>query len=162
MPKSRNILVCPLDWGIGHATRCVPLIRILLEKEVNVILGTSGRAGNFLKSEFPDLQNIDFNEYGIVYPAKGHMALKMMMQAPALFQSIKKEHLLLNQVIETHKLDAVISDNRFGLWSEKIPGIYITHQLNIKAPTGYGFTEAAIFSMHKKYIKHFFTKTELV
>ena len=35
---------------------------------------------------------------------------------------------------EKYKIDVVISDNRYGLHTTKIPCIFITHQLLIKAP----------------------------
>ena len=28
---SKNILVAPLNWGLGHATRCIPIIKALEE-----------------------------------------------------------------------------------------------------------------------------------
>ncbi|MCB0804865.1 MAG: hypothetical protein KDC05_03650, partial [Bacteroidales bacterium] len=53
--KHPKIFVCPLDWGIGHATRCVPLIRELIDQGAEVVLGASGRSFDFLKRAFPEL-----------------------------------------------------------------------------------------------------------
>ncbi|MDB4303356.1 hypothetical protein N9934_01015, partial [Desulfosarcina sp.] len=102
MKKKPNILVCPLDWGIGHATRCVPIINELLAQNANVILGASGRSLDFLKKEFPNLLTIDFPGYTFSYPSKGSMAIKMALQAPAILKGINKENDTLTKLIQDY------------------------------------------------------------
>jgi hypothetical protein len=155
MKKDFNILTGPLDWGLGHASRCVPLIRILTEKGVNVIPAASGAGASFLQKEFPGLEILPLNEYRITYPAGGSLAWHMMKQSPAILRSIRKEHRLLDDLIDRYRLDAVISDNRFGLWSKRIPSIYITHQLAARAPAPLSFTGGLLYRLHGRFIKHF-------
>ena len=50
----------------------------------------------------------------------------MLLQLPKLLWNIKKEHETLNQIIDDYKIDGVISDNRFGLFTSKVPSIFIT------------------------------------
>lgn len=135
--KQRNrILVCPLDWGLGHATRCVPVIRTLLELNQNVVIGADGRPLALLKDEFPELEFIRMPGYDITYPATGNLAVSMLLQGPKIAARIKQEHKLLEQVVASYAIDAVISDNRFGLWHSRIPSAFITHQVFIQAPVG--------------------------
>jgi len=155
MKDQKKILVAPLDWGIGHATRCVLIIRTLQEFGASVILATSGRSGAFLKREFPDLEQVLIPGYEINYPHNGSMTMRMLRKSPVILSAIRREHRMLEELVDKHKLDAVISDNRFGLWSERIPSIYITHQISIKAPTGWSFTEGLLYMVHRKYIKHY-------
>ena len=155
MKKDFNILTGPLDWGLGHASRCVPLIRILSEKGVNVIPAASGAGASFLREEFPGLEIVPLNEYRITYPSGGSMAWHMMKQSPAILRSIRKEHRLLDDLIDRYRIDAVISDNRFGLWSKRIPSIYITHQLAVRAPAPLSFTGGLLYRLHGRFIKRF-------
>ena len=37
-----RILVAPLDWGLGHATRCIPIIKELLGNDCDVWLAGEG------------------------------------------------------------------------------------------------------------------------
>ena len=127
MKKSKKILVCPLDWGLGHATRIVPIVNIFLEKNFEVIIAADKRPLAFLKTEFPDLKSIKFEGYNITYPEKGSMALKMIFLLPKIIFNIFSEHRKLNRIIQKHKIDIVFSDNRFGLWNKKIPCIFMTH-----------------------------------
>ncbi len=150
-----NILVCPLDWGIGHATRCVPIINELIEQNTNVIIGADNRPLAFLKQEFPSLQFVQFPGYKFSYPGKGSMAFKMARQAPAIFKGIKEEKSLLEKIIQEHNINAVISDNRYGLSSNTIPSIFITHQVMIKVPAHLKFLETKLYKKNIAYISKF-------
>ena len=150
-----KILVCPLDWGIGHATRCVPVIRQLQKENHELILAADGKAFDFFKANFPGNKIIRFKGVSVKYPAGNKMMLKMMLQAPGIFFSIFQEHRKLKKIIEENGIDVVISDNRFGLWSGNVHSIYITHQLMIKAPAGWKWTEPILHRIHRWFIKHY-------
>ncbi|MBA3704822.1 MAG: glycosyltransferase, partial [Bacteroidetes bacterium] len=136
MFSKKRILICPLDWGLGHATRCIPIIRLLLQKNAEVIIAAEGRPMELLKKEFPDLGFICLKGYGINYPDKGSMVLKMLFSIPKIFFGIYKEHIAIKKIIQEKNIDIIISDNRFGLWDKKIKSVFITHQIMIKAPVG--------------------------
>ena len=146
-----KILVAPLDWGLGHATRCIPIIRYLLEKKCEVIIGADGRPLQLLKKEFPSLDFVVMPGYDISYPKSGSMVLKIALQIPKILAGIKKENEYLKKIIKEKKIDGVISDNRYGLWSKEIPCVFITHQLMIKSPFGEKFLHA----LNKKYISKY-------
>jgi len=150
MTKKR-ILVAPLDWGLGHATRCIPIIRYLVEKNCEVIIAADKRPMELLKKEFPSLEFVVMPGYNISYPKNGSMVLKMAVQVPKILKGTKQEHTQLEKIIAEEKIDAVISDNRFGLWAKKIPCVFITHQLMVKSPLG----EKWIHKLNKDYISKY-------
>lgn len=129
-------MVCPLDWGLGHATRCIPIVYEFLNRGYKVIIGTSGKQKALLQQEFPRLTFLDLKGYEIEYPKSGSMTLKMLLQLPKINTAIKEEHLWLAKIIDEHQIDIVVSDNRYGLWSNKVKSILITHQIFVKAPFG--------------------------
>ena len=149
--RKLRILVSPLDWGLGHATRCIPIISSLLENRCEVLVGADGRALELLKEEFPSLQFIRMPGYDLSYPAGATMAFKMAASIPRILKGIKAEHEQLAAIIKEYAVDAVISDNRFGLWHKNIPCVFITHQLMIKSPLG----ENILHRLNKRYIKRF-------
>ncbi|MFZ6051671.1 glycosyltransferase [Halocola ammonii] len=132
--ESKKVLVAPLNWGLGHATRCVPIINCLVNLELEVILAASGRSADFLRITFPDLELIDFPDYGMTHPVKGSFAWHLIKKSGAVFRSIREENEVLKKMVKEHQIDAVISDNRYGLHHPEIPTVLITHQLNIQAP----------------------------
>lgn len=150
MRQKKRILVCPLDWGLGHATRCIPIIRMLLKKNAEVLIAGSGRSFLLLKQEFPNLEFIDLPGYEIRY-SKNAMAVQMFLSIPKILKGIKKEHMLVEEIIQQRKIDIVISDNRFGLWSSQVKTIFITHQLLIKSPLG----EYVLHRINLHYIKKY-------
>jgi len=152
--KSR-ILVAPLDWGLGHATRCIPVVKELLANECDVWLAGEGLQEALLRSEFPQLPFLPLTGYRIQYSMSlGGLRWKILRQMPALISSIRREHNWLRRVIASHEFDGVISDNRFGLYHSTIPSIFISHQLNIK--TGLGrWSENVLQQWNYKYIDRF-------
>ncbi|MEO5563065.1 MAG: glycosyltransferase [Chitinophagaceae bacterium] len=161
MPSPKNpsgkprILVAPLDWGLGHATRCIPVIYELLAQNVEVWLAGEGAQETLLTKEFPALPFLHLQGYRVKYARTGAGLLRtLLFQLPALKQSIKRENEWLKQMVKEHGFDAVISDNRFGLYHSSVPSIFITHQLRIKSPFG-NWTETILQKSNYKFINHF-------
>ncbi len=146
--------MAPLDWGLGHATRCVPLIHKLLQHQCRVVLAASGRGLVLLQQEFPSLPVLPLPGYEISYASGGWgLAAKIVAQIPKLLSAINKEHLWLQKVVKEHRIDAVISDNRYGLYHPAIPSVFLTHQLCIETPFGLG--KNSLQTLNYSYINRF-------
>lgn len=149
MSIKKKILVAPLNWGLGHATRCIPVIEQQLHQGNELIIAADGVPLSLLKSRFPQCTFIEWKGVDIHY--SGNMILAMMLQIPKILWGIYKEHQRLKNIIDEHKIDVVISDNRFGLWNKKIHSIFITHQVNIISP----FAEKLLFKINKWFIEKY-------
>ena len=149
--SKKRILVAPLDWGLGHASRCIPIAKVLQKEGFEVVFATSGRALELLIKEFPKNDFIKLEGYNITYPKNGQMAVSMLSQLFKIWKSIRKEHIQMQQIIEDYNIDGVISDNRYGLYSKKVPCVFMTHQLKIQSPI---FSET-LQKINFKYIKKF-------
>ena len=76
--KKKRILVAPLNWGLGHATRSIPVINALIEEGFQPVIASDGIALSLLQKEFPELKSYELPSYNISYPKKGqHFKLKM-------------------------------------------------------------------------------------
>jgi hypothetical protein len=149
-----RILVVPLDWGLVHATRWIPIIKELLNNDCEVLIGAEGPQTSLLQKEFPHLACLPVPVYNMWYSRrKSFFILAILSQLPKLFLAIYKERAWLKKVVKEKKIDAVISDNRFGLYHATIPTAYITHQLLIK--TGNSFTEKIAQRLHYRFIKKY-------
>lgn len=151
MADSKRILVAPLDWGLGHATRCIPIIEELKQLGAEVLIGTSGKALALLKQEFPELPTIEMPSYRVDYPKNGNMGVHMVRLAPRIAKAVQKEHRALDRAIKEHGIQAVISDNRLGLWNKRIPTVLITHQLYIQTPR----FRWAVDRLNRRYLSRF-------
>ena len=153
MNKTKTILVCPMDWGLGHATRVVPIVEILKKKNVNLILGADNRPLDFLKQRYPELEIIKFPGYVPRYPVRRAMAFKMLSEMPEMIKQADKAHLFLENLIEEKNIDLVISDNRYELWSSKVKTVFVSHQLNIQTPKYGKVAKPALRQMVYSYIR---------
>ncbi|MCX6232376.1 MAG: glycosyltransferase [Bacteroidetes bacterium] len=155
MNTNKNVLVCPLDWGLGHATRCVTVIDAFLKAECNVIIAADGRPLAFLQKEFPALSFVNLRGYGISYQKKGNLGFKLIFIILKMIKSIYAEHKKLKDIIKAHNIDIVFSDNRYGLWNKKVKCIFMTHQLIIKSPVKSKIIEKVLFLINKTLIQPF-------
>ncbi len=132
--NSKRILICPLDWGLGHATRCVPIITELNKRGCEVIVATSGEALILLKKEFPTLEFHEIISYSVQYSLRLPFMINIFLQLPKFIKAISKEHHEVAKIVKERKIDCVISDCRYGCWSYIVPSIFITHQIHLLMP----------------------------
>jgi len=150
-----KILVCPLDWGIGHASRMIPLIHKLLQSNFEVILASYGKAGELLKTEFPNLCFIDLPSYTIRYSRSKSQVFIMILQLHKILAGIIKEHRWLKRIVSMHHIDIVISDNRYGLCYKKILSVFISHQISPSLPSGLKWIEPFVYVFLGIFIRSF-------
>lgn len=148
----KRILVAPLNWGLGHATRCIPIINALINSGFEPIIASDGQALSLLEKEFPNLLCLTLPSYKITYAEKARFfKLQMIAQLPQIYLAILREKKVLKQWITTYQLDGVISDNRLGIHSTRIPSVIITHQLQILS----GNTSWWSTKIHQYFIRKF-------
>ena len=153
-----KILVAPLNWGLGHASRCVPLIRHLQEEGHEVILGGDGESLTLLRKHFPKLRYTYLAPLNLRYSAGKHQVWAMLKALPQLFFWSLKDHAMLKALLREEPIDQVISDNRFGLYHNRksiidnrnTECIYMTHQLHIMLPKGLRWAEGIASRMHAR------------
>lgn len=133
MIKSKKVLIAPLNWGLGHATRCIPIIQAFEQQGATVFLASDGAALQLLKKEFPKLPAFELPAYDVRYIFP-NMVLSMAVQMPKILRGVWQEHFWLKRFIKTNDIDIVISDNRYGFYNKAVYNIFMTHQINIQAP----------------------------
>jgi CheY-like chemotaxis protein len=129
-----HAFISPLNWGLGHSTRDIPIIRELLSHGHEVTIATSGNALALLKKEFPDCNFIHFKDYPTPYSSTRFFLPKFVASIPILLKAMAVEKKKLVQILSKDKYDLIISDNRLGVYSHKIPTYFITHQLRFSLP----------------------------
>jgi uncharacterized protein (TIGR00661 family) len=152
MQKSKNILIAPLNWGLGHATRCIPIIDAIIKNGDRPIIASDGLALALLKKEYPKQTFIELPSYDISYAKEGlNLKLKMLKDSPKIWMAIRNEHQMLQKIIPKYTISGIISDNRLGLYSNLVPSVIITHQLQVLS----GSTTWLSTQLHLHYIKKY-------
>lgn len=145
--SKRKILVAPLDWGLGHATRIVPIVEALQSEGHEVILVADKRPYDFLAERFPHLKIVRCAGYDITYPENGNLLLHMMKNSVGFYRAVEAEQHIATELADELGADVIISDNRLNFRADGRRNIYITHQLKIKA----GVLSPVATAMHRKY-----------
>lgn len=151
-----KVLVAPLDWGLGHATRCVPVIKEFLRVGAEVHVGVCGNIAPFYKDAFPGLKQHRIPSYRIMYPKHGYqMPAWVLTELPRILKVVAVEHAIAESLVERENFDVVFSDNRFGFYSEHAKSIYMTHQLRIAFPGVTRVLESVGLKFHQKQMANF-------
>jgi uncharacterized protein (TIGR00661 family) len=149
---NKNILVAPLNWGLGHATRCIPIIEALEKNQYTPIIASDGDALQLLQKEFPHLLTLELPSYKIEYAKNGaDFKWKMLKNTPKMIEAILEEKKVVKKWVKEFHLQGIISDNRLGVYSKKVQSIFITHQLNVLS----GNTSWISSKLHQQIIKKF-------
>ena len=155
MTHQKTVLVAPLNWGLGHAARMVPVIELLLSRKVNVLLAADKRPYDFLKKRFPGCEMIRLPGYEPFYPEKGSMAFNMLLTFPHMLTKARQAKKILQELIDSYAIDLVISDNRYELSSSKTYCVFITHQLSVQTIGWQRLFQPLITQLIYRHIKRY-------
>jgi len=129
-----RVLFGILNWGLGHASRSVPIIKYLQSIGYKVIVCTDGHVIDFLQKELVDITFEYLPGYKMHYRYNS-MAINMVLQAPKIYATYRREHKKFKKLATMHKPSFCISDNRFGCRIKGLPSFFIGHQWNILGST---------------------------
>lgn len=152
MNKSQNILISPLNWGLGHASRIIPIIDYCLNSGKNVIIAGNGASLDLLKNKYPDLTTVNLPAPTLHYGNKRAISIRLVINVFFMLINLCKERRLTKRIIRQYNIDTIISDNRPGVYSSKVKSIYITHQLSIFISARTGLLSAILSKVHQKII----------
>ncbi|HUU99826.1 MAG TPA: glycosyltransferase [Bacteroidales bacterium] len=155
MNKNLNILICPLEWGLGHAGRMIPLACKLRDMNNRIFIGAGEEHLSFFKTEVSGLSCIDFPGFSPGYSRFIPQYLILFLKTPLLIYFIIRDHFRLKRLIHDYSIDMVISDNRFGLWNKKITSVYVTHMPLIPFPKALRLFEKTGILLHRQIIKKY-------
>ena len=132
IPSRSKVLVAPLNWGLGHATRSIPIIKELIENNCTIVIASDGNALALLRMEFPTIEAIELPSYNIHYKYKS-MATNMLLQLPKILKTYHKELNVTQNLQEENQFDYIISDGRYGVRADGVINYFISHQLQIQS-----------------------------
>ncbi len=155
MFENQRILICPLNWGIGHTTRMVAYAR-QLEQKGNIILVAGDNAVlEIFKEELPHIERHFLKDINVHYSKTNKTVRKLVLHSPFFLISLFKQHRALKRLLKKVNVDVVISDNRPSLWSRDVKSYYVTHQPNLKLSDGWHWGEGIASWIHQWFIRHY-------
>ena len=147
-----KVLICPLNWGLGHAARCIPIAQEFQRQGYKVDFASDGGPLDLLRLEFPASQFYELPGYGITYPTN-NILINVGRKIMTFLTAIRAEHQTINNIVRSNEYDILVSDNRFGCYSKTTLNIFITHQVNILTPVG--VLDPPVNTFNHYYIRKF-------
>jgi UDP:flavonoid glycosyltransferase YjiC (YdhE family) len=135
---------------LGHATRCIPIVEALLKLGIRPKLAGSGASLAILRDHFPQLAFRTLPAYNVRFK---HF-YSLIPQLPRLWSVVRKERRLLHTWLKEGWVDAVISDNRYGLWHSSVPTAFVCHQLAPLPPFGGDLAHWLSYTLHSRFLRH--------
>jgi len=146
------------SWGLGHATRDIPLMRGILKAKHSLTIVGRGRSLELLKGELGDrCQYVSMSDYSSVYSKKDFSVAKFLGYFPFYIDEIIKEHIKIKKLVRKEKYERIISDSRFGVYDKKIPSYFIFHQLRFISPVRIKLFEMATERFNYSFFKENFS-----
>ncbi len=155
LKNQKKILIAPLNWGLGHVSRMIPVIRSFQNTGFDVTVAAASPAAELVRQEFPRLRIVPIKSYKIRYARNKLLMLKLVAQAPGLIRDLLYERKWIKQYVKTEKPDIIISDNRFGLFHSGVKSYYITHQVNVIMPEYLIVFQPFVRYLHRHLIKRY-------
>lgn len=147
------VLICPLDWGLGHATRCVPIIEVIIQMGCHVSIAGSGAGYKYLINKFDHLDHFLLPSSGIRFGKHPLFQNRSLIIAFKVFLQKVRDHRHLKKM--TNHYDIIISDNRYGCYLKSSVNILITHQPNPILPRFWSFLNRSFIQIMKKWATPF-------
>lgn len=149
--SNRKILFSPLNWGMGHVSRSIGLIYLLLKKENIVFIACDKEQKKVYQEYFPEIEFILHKGYPFDFKGKGNFSLDLFMSSITLTKRLRLEKEEVKKYVDEFEIDIILSDHRYGFVHEKIPSIFITHQLNLPLK----WHQKSVQFLHEKLIGKF-------
>ena len=131
--QKNKILLSPLNWGMGHVSRCIALIEKLKKKNV-VIVACDRQQREILEQYHSEIEFIELLGYPFQFNERKSFAYSLLTNYRQLVQHMKYEQLQCEIICKQKEVDIVISDHRYGFYSEITPSVFLTHQVNLPLP----------------------------
>lgn len=148
----KKVLICPLNWGLGHATRCIPIAQEFQRQGFEVDFASDGGPLDLLRMEFPAARFHELPGYAITYPTN-NIIINIGRRMMSLLQAVREEHRVMKEIAARENYDILVSDNRYGCYTPETYNIFITHQVNILTPGG--VLDPAVNAFNQRYIRKY-------
>lgn len=154
MTKVKNILISPLDWGLGHASRLIPMLKYLEAEGHHLMIAVNVLTKVILKEQITKADFFELPSYRIKYSASASF-ITFAALAPRIIKAKKEESQWVEKFIAEHKVDLIISDSRFGFRHPDIKSVIISHQLKLQFPKGWARIGARAQKVNEKWLSEF-------
>lgn len=146
-----RILFSPLNWGLGHVSRSIPLLRKLMKNGNEIHFACSFEQKLIFANYFSNVTFVEWDGYPFRFRGRGNFATDLLLSFPRLAKFASKEKKFVGEYAKKHSISMIISDQRYFFRSKQITSVFITHQFQLPLP----FYLRCFQSIQEKWMKAF-------
>ncbi|MDR1114040.1 MAG: phosphatidylglycerophosphatase A [Candidatus Margulisbacteria bacterium] len=157
--KKQKIVFAFNSYGLGHATRTLPLVQAAIEHGYQTYIIAYGRSLAFLRQElgrsvakYFALRDYSFNR---VFRKKGFSSRRFLLNSPLFVKEVLDEHKAFLKLHAKYKFDLVLSDSRMGIYLPDKPSYFLSNQLKQSTARATWFGEIFTENYMRRVKKHF-------
>ncbi len=129
--REQRILISPLNWGMGHVTRTIPIIRKLLAQNNRIFIACNAEQKAIYEQESLGVVFIRLEGYPFKFSGSGNWEKELLNNLPSLLRFIRFENKQVEEFVSNYSISCVIADQRYGFFSKKVKSYIISHQLQL-------------------------------
>ncbi|MEK6968538.1 MAG: glycosyltransferase [Nanoarchaeota archaeon] len=121
------------NYGLGHATRMLPVIMKLIEQGEKVTIVAKGNSLLMLKNELGDASNYELMQYEVPlkFSDKGFSMFETLKAGPSFISLISSQKKWLENFSAKEKIDRVIADGEIGYHLKNKKSFFVNNQLRL-------------------------------
>jgi uncharacterized protein (TIGR00661 family) len=147
----QTILYACNDWGFGHVARSIPIIEQLVSQNNTIYFAGNKKQNSIVEEYFPKIHFIVLDGYDFRFSGSGKWSYEMASNFFRFKRKISDEFEFVKIFCRSNPITLIISDHRYGLRSNDVPSIFITHQVTLPLE---GIQKIANY-WHTKQLKKF-------
>lgn len=130
---NNRVFIAVLNWGLGHASRSIPVIEKVIDTGADVVIASNGITKIFLGERFPHVNILEIPDKEISYHKTGAGVglLKRSFQQKKINE---RQTEWMDENVKGLGITHIISDNLYGVFHPALPSAIITHQIGILSP----------------------------
>ncbi len=127
----RRILLSPLNWGLGHVTRCIGLIQLLQNQGNRFYVACDEHQQAVFENYLENVTYIRHLGYPFSFEGKGKFTRDLISNRKPLLARFAREQKEIDSYITEHQIAIVLSDHRYGFFSKQVYSLFLTHQIQL-------------------------------
>lgn len=148
--SQERILFACLDWGSGHVARSVSLLKQLQTQQNELFISCTRSQQAVFESYGITAQYLLKDGFQFRFKGDGNFTSEMRRNAVSFLRWIKNERILAGQLVSDYRISLVLSDHCYGFYAEKVPSVFITHQVSLPPRAGW-----LAQRIHRKWMSRF-------
>lgn len=149
--RNQKVLVSALDWGMGHTTRLISIVKKLHHQQNIIYFAGTPEQVSIITRECDAIIPLALKGYEIKLSGTRSTYLQLFLQSRKFLTAVKMEKKWVCAACKKYSIDLVISDNRYGFYSDDLPSVLISHQLNLQVPVLRGAANNILHKALKKF-----------